>query len=311
VYATCRAGWRFLAQAPGEERYDCARVHYDKTVRASLRLDDMSISVINGIHLYSEWHGEGTPIVLVHGSWGDHRNWDPVVPGLSRTFRTLTYDRRGHSQSERHAGQGSIEEDVADLASLITARHAAPAHIVGNSFGGSIVLKLAAAQPDLFASLTVHEPPLVGLLGNDPRLPAVQQRLEAVMATLQSGQTELGAQQFVETVALGPGMWARLPPEMRQTFVFNAPTWVDEMNEPGAFWLDLGRLASFDRPALISRGDQSPPFFGTIVDEVGKALPQARRHTFTGAGHVPHLTHPDDFVRIVGGFIGSVASAPR
>jgi hypothetical protein len=54
----------------------------------------------------------------------------------------------------------------------------------------------------------------------------------AVIATLQSDNTELGAQQFVETVACGPGMWEKLSPEMRQTFVFNAPTWLDEMNEP-------------------------------------------------------------------------------
>ena len=270
----------------------------------------MPISVINGIRLYSEWHGEGAPVVLVHGSWGDHRDWDPVVPGLARTFRTLTYDRRGHSQSERLASQGSIEEDVADLALLITAQHVAPAHIVGHSFGGSIVLKLAAARPDLFASLTVYEPPLLGLLGNDPGLPAVQQQIQAVISTLQSDRTELGAQQFVE-LALGPGMWEKLPPEMRQACVFNAPTWLDEMNEQGAFLLDLGRLAAFDRPALISRGDQGAPFFGTILDKIGETLPHARRHTFNGAGHVPHLTHPDEFVRIVGGFIGSLATARR
>jgi pimeloyl-ACP methyl ester carboxylesterase len=262
----------------------------------------MPIIVINGIRIYSEWHGEGAPVVLVHGSWGDHHDWDPVVPGLARTFRTLTYDRRGHSQSERAPSQGSIEEDVADLALLITAQHVVPAHIIGHSFGGSIVLKLAAARPDLFASLTIHEPPLLGLLGNDPALPAVQQRIEAVMATLQSVGPELGAQEFVE-MALGPGMWEKLPPEMRQTFVFNASTWLEEFNEQGAFLLDLGRLAAFERPALISRGDQSPPFFGTILDKIAEALPHARRHTFNG-GHVPHLTHPDEFVRIVGGFIG-------
>jgi pimeloyl-ACP methyl ester carboxylesterase len=269
----------------------------------------MPVSVINGIRIYSEWHGEGAPLVLVHGSWGDHHNWDPVVAGLARSFRVVTYDRRGHSQSERLASQGSIEEDVADLALLITAQQGTPAHIVGNSFGASIALKLAAARPDLVASLAVHEPPLLGFIGNEPALAAVQQRIESVIATLESGRTELGAREFVETVALGPGMWEKLPPEMRQTFVFNAPTWVDEMNEQGAFVLDLGRLAAFDRPALISRGDQSPPFFGTILDKIGEALPHARRHTFNGAGHAPHLTHPDDFVRILGGFIDSAATA--
>jgi pimeloyl-ACP methyl ester carboxylesterase len=82
-----------------------------------------------------------------------------------------------------------------------------------------------------------------------------------------------------------------------------------EMNEQGAFLLDLGRLAAFDRPALISRGDQSPPFFGTILDIIGETLAHARRHIFNGAGHVPHLTHPDDFVSVVGGLIGTVATA--
>ena len=270
----------------------------------------MPISVINGVRLYSEWCGEsGASVVLVHGSWGDHHNWDAVVPKLAQTFHVLTYDRRGHSQSQRLVTQGSVEEDVADLAALITATNRMPVHVVGNSFGAVIALKLAAARPDLFASLMVHEPPLIGLLGNNPALPSVEQRIGAVLQTLRSGKTELGAQQFVETVGLGPGMWERLSPEMRQTFVFNAPTWVDEMNEPGAFTLDLDLLGTFDHPALLSQGDQSPPFFKTIFDSVGAALPQAERHTFHGAGHIPHVTHPDDFVTVAGSFIGSAATA--
>ena len=267
----------------------------------------MPVSIINGIRIYSECHGEGPAVVLVHGSWGDHHNWDSVVSGFARTFRALTYDRRGHSQSERLTSQGSIEEDVADLALLVTTQHLAPAHIVGNSFGASIVLKLALTRPELFASLTVHEPPLVGLLGSDPSLLTVQERIGAVVATLRSGRTELGAQQFVETIALGPGMWETLPREIQQTFVFNAPTWLDEVNEEAAFWLDVERLSGFGRPALITGGDQSPPFFGTILDRIAETLPEARRHTFSGAGHAPHLTHAADFVSIVGGFISSGA----
>ena len=268
----------------------------------------MPITALNGVHLYSESQGDrGAPVVLVHGSWGDHHNWDAVVPALARTFRVLRYDRRGHSQSERLATQGSVEEDVADLAALIATNHIAPAHVVGNSFGAIITLKLASARPDLFASLTVHEPPLIGMLGDDPILRAVQQRIGAVIVTLQSGGTELGAEQFVETVGLGPGMWNKLTPQLRQTFVRNAQTWMDEMNEPSAFTLDLGRLASFTQPALITRGDQSPPFFGAILDRVEASLGQAQHHTFPGAGHVPHVTHPADFVAVVSHFINAAA----
>jgi pimeloyl-ACP methyl ester carboxylesterase len=226
------------------------------------------------------------------------------VPALARTFRTFTYDRRGHSRSERLATQGSIEEDVADLAAFITTNHLVPAHVVGNSFGGAIALKLAAAQPDLFATAIVHEPPLLGMIGSHPMMPAVRDRLAAVLATLKSGNLETGARQFVENVAVGPGMWEKLPPDVQQTFVFNAPTWLDEMNEPESMMsVDLVRLATFAQPLLLTRGDQSPPFFHAILDQIAAAAPRAQQYTFHGAGHVPHMTNADEYVRLVADFV--------
>jgi pimeloyl-ACP methyl ester carboxylesterase len=121
----------------------------------------MPTTQVNGIHIHWEINGAiGDPVVLVHGSWGDHQNWAPVVPALSRAFRVLTSDRRGHSRSERPVGQGSVREDVADLAALLNELGHGPAHIIGNSFGASIVLRLAAERADLFRSAIAHEPPL-------------------------------------------------------------------------------------------------------------------------------------------------------
>jgi pimeloyl-ACP methyl ester carboxylesterase len=269
----------------------------------------MPLDVINDVRIFWEEHGHGAPVVFVHGSWGDHHNWDSVAPELARSFHVVTYDRRGHSQSGRLPGQGHIDEDVADLAALIVARALAPAHVVGNSYGSAIALKLATARPELLGSLIVHEPPLIGMLGNDPTRPVVQQRIGAVLETLRAGRLEEGAEQFVDTVALGPGMWQKLTPELRRTFVFNAETWLDEMNEPESVMaVDLNRLSAFHRPALVSQGDQSPPFFGVIVDTIARALPHVRRHTFRGAGHVPHLTHAEEFVQVVRAFV-SEASA--
>jgi pimeloyl-ACP methyl ester carboxylesterase len=70
---------------------------------------------VNGVELYCELTGTGSPLVLVHGSWTDHRSWD-AVPGLAESFRLLRYDRPGQNQSERLPGQGGIrEDDVAQL----------------------------------------------------------------------------------------------------------------------------------------------------------------------------------------------------
>jgi pimeloyl-ACP methyl ester carboxylesterase len=45
--------------------------------------------------------------------------------------------------------------------------------------------------------------------------------------------------------------------------------------------------------------DQSPTFFAVILEKLAAALPHARHHVYRGAGHVPHLTHPDEFVQVV------------
>lgn len=274
----------------------------------------MPDAIVNGIRLHWQRTGEtGDPLVLVHGSWGDHHNWDLMVPALAKSFRVLTYDRRGHSRSERAPGQGSVREDVADLAALVEHLDLAPAHVVGNSFGGVIALRLAAERPDLFRSLLVHEPPLLGLL-DDPaargQLQAVGERMRAVLDLLGGGQVEAGARQFMETIAFGPGAWAQFPPELRDTFVFNAPTFVDEERDPESRTLDPSALARFARPALLTQGERSEPFFALILDRLAPVFPAAERRTLPGSGHVPQVTHPEDYVRVIETFIAG-AGRPR
>jgi alpha-beta hydrolase superfamily lysophospholipase len=82
---------------------------------------------VNGIKLYYELHGSGDALALVHGSWVDATAWRFVLAGLAESFRVLTYDRRGHSRSERPATQGSFDEDGDDLAALLEALDLAPA----------------------------------------------------------------------------------------------------------------------------------------------------------------------------------------
>jgi pimeloyl-ACP methyl ester carboxylesterase len=274
----------------------------------------MPTSTINGVQLYWELSGSGEPVILVHGSWGDHHNWGLVVHALSQSLRVATYDRRGHSRSERPSGPGSIRDDVADLAGLIEHLFDGPAHVVGNSFGAAIVLRLAAQRPELIRSLVAHEPPLLGLLeGRDEvqaMLATVRERIAAVVALLQAGDMAAGAERFVDTVAFGPGAWAQLPQATRETFIFNAPTWLDEAQEPESMTIALDGLSAFRAPALLSSGGQSPPFFAMVMERLAQALPHARRHLFAQAGHVPHLSNADEYTRVVSGFIRGDAALP-
>lgn len=194
-------------------------------------------------------------------------------------------------------------EDADDLAGLIDELGLAPAHVAGNSFGAAIVLRAATRRPEVFRSLIVHEPPLFPLLAGtefEPALAEVQRRAAAVVGLLEGGDHRGAARLFVETIAFGPGAWdGQLTPEMRDVFIANAPTWLDEVRDPDALQMDLDALAGFDRPALLTSGTESAPFFGPVVDTVAEPLPRSERVTIDGADHVPHISVPRRYVELV------------
>ena len=264
------------------------------------------------MNLYYELNGErGDPMILIHGSWGDHENWEAVVPGLSKTFRVLTYDRRGHSKSEKAGGQGSFDEDAQDAAALLSSLGFSRAHVVGNSGGSIIALKLASTRPSIFLSLAIHEPPLLDQPLDDPsvasRLREGKNRAEAVVKVLETGDRPGGARQFVETIAFGPGAWERLPPQLRETFVYNADTWLDEMRDSQGLVVDLEALSQFRKPTLLSYGGKSAPFFKPIVEKLASTIPGSKLEAYPEDGHTPHISNPGEFVRRVTAFARSAS----
>ena len=128
----------------------------------------------------------------------------------------------------------------------------------------------------------------------------MQRRIGAVVGLLEGGDHEGAARLFVETIAFGPGAWdEQLTPEMREVCIANAPTFLDEVRDPDALQMDLDALAGFDRPALLTSGTESAPFFGPVVDMVAESLPRSERVTIDGADHVPHISVPGRYVELV------------
>jgi pimeloyl-ACP methyl ester carboxylesterase len=266
---------------------------------------------LNDVEIFYERSGSGPPLVLVHGSWGDHHNWDPVVPALAREFSVVRYDRRGHSQSGPAPMPGSVSQDVDDLLLLIERLGLGQPVVIGNSFGAIVTLRAIARAPTAFRAIVVHEPPLTAMVANDPATRGMiaettRHFWEDIVALLDAGRIEDGTRVFVETVAFGPGAWDVLPQALKDTFIDNALTWPDELRDPGWSTVDLDQLSRFDRPALVTDATESAPFFRPIVDTIAPSLPRARRATYTGTGHVPHATHPDIYLPLVLDFIREV-----
>ena len=109
---------------------------------------------------------------------------------------------------------------------------------------------------------------------------------------LAAGQMEVGTRLFMETVAESPGGWERIPEEVRQRLILNAPTILDEIRDLGWSEVDLKKLANFSVPTMLTKGTESVPFILFIADKLEQALPQAYKQTLQDVGHGPQNTHP-------------------
>ena len=246
--------------------------------------------------------GSGDPIVFVHGSWDDHRSWDRVVGPLSEHNTVIRYDRRGHTASTAPRGQGSILEDVSDLLAVVDEVAGGRAHLVGHSYGSSIVLLATAKRPEAVRGVLVHEPPLFATLSTEDdelRLAAARRMREAA-ELLGFGDVEAGARTFVEHVGFGAGSWLGLfDAEQRATMMANAETWLDQYRDPDRLAVDPSALAGLGVPITVTTGGDTLPVYRAVVRAITEQLPEARVRVIPGAGHAPQLSHPAAFVEAV------------
>jgi pimeloyl-ACP methyl ester carboxylesterase len=145
---------------------------------------------------------------------------------------------------------------------------------------------------------------LFDLLRDDPKTKpladGLDERVLAVVNDLAAGNMEEGARRFVDSVAIGPGSWDNfVPDEAKRTLINNAPTFLDETRDPEALTIDTQALSRFSRPVLLSGGSESLPIFAPVLDKLAAILPNATRKTFAGTGHIPHLTHPQEYIEAI------------
>lgn len=274
------------------------------TLRGS-KVGKQYLARLNGVRLLVAESGSGDSLVLVHGSWDDRKVWALIEEDLARRFRVVSYDRRGHTGSEDSAEPGTRRDDEEDLAELIESLGLVPANVVANSFGASIALGLAARRPEVFGTLCAHEPPLLALVADDPVVADVGEALAPVLELIERGEAEAAARDFVENIALGPGAWDMMSQQERASAAANAHTFAGEARDPAWAEIDLDALGSIAFPVLLTQGDQSPPFFSKIIARLAEAINGAEVRTVTGSGHVPHITHPAEYLSVVSRFLES------
>jgi pimeloyl-ACP methyl ester carboxylesterase len=114
------------------------------------------IKTTDGVNLYYEESGAGTPVVFVHEFAGDYRTWEPQMRCFARSHRCVTYSQRGYPPSDVPGDPARYGQDIArgDVIALMDALGIDRAHVVGHSMGAYTALHVGMRHPQRCISVT-------------------------------------------------------------------------------------------------------------------------------------------------------------
>ncbi|GAA4259309.1 alpha/beta fold hydrolase [Dactylosporangium darangshiense] len=140
---------------------------------------------VNGINLYYETHGEGSPLVLLHGGLGSGEMFGPVIPALAERHQVIAVDLQGHGRTadvDRPLDLGMMAADIAALVEFLGLGKAA---LVGYSLGGGVALRAAIDHPEVVEKLVAV---------------SAHARTDAIYAEMraQQGQVSAAAAEFMK-----------------------------------------------------------------------------------------------------------------
>jgi pimeloyl-ACP methyl ester carboxylesterase len=110
---------------------------------------------VNGLSMYYEIHGEGQPLVLLHGAYMTIDLMGPILPGLAARRKVIAVEQQGHGRTADIDRPISYEQMADDTAALLAHLGVESADVFGYSMGGGIALQLAIRHPALLRRLVV------------------------------------------------------------------------------------------------------------------------------------------------------------
>lgn len=251
----------------------------------------------DGTSIAYEQHGDGPPVVLLHGSSGTRHAWDGVVPHLADECTLVVPDRRGRGGSG-DADTYDLDREVADLRAVLDAVDG-DATVFGHSFGGLVAL--AAAEAVAFDRLVLYEPAvLVGEYRGDDLAARMQQRLDA-------GAREEAMALFFRDAG-GIAAPEQLPIWPEDVHFELAETVVRENEVVESYRLPTD--PEIDCPTLLLTGDRGPEHLRAAVRALADRLPRTQLVEFGGVGHVGTQSAPEQVADTVRSFCLNGLSQP-
>jgi pimeloyl-ACP methyl ester carboxylesterase len=260
----------------------------------------------NGVDLYYEVHGTGTPLLFFSETACAGDIWNTFqVPEFSRDHLVITHDYRGTGKSTRPAIQYSCEDFVDDAAAILDHLNAGPAMLLGHSMGGRVAMSMALRYPEKVRKLIVAS---VGPgVANAPPIPL----------KMCKEMVEWGYERYVRAHTLEVGWtpeYIEKHPDRVEHFLSirmgNLPTLEDYLRHVVARQAcDLSnRVKEIKQPALVivgaeDHGSASGASHRQTSEAMAKQLPNGRFAVLPNEAHNYFMTNPDEAHRMIREFL--------
>jgi pimeloyl-ACP methyl ester carboxylesterase len=248
-----------------------------------------------------ELHGEGQPVLLIHGS----HVADAFLPLARETILTdryqlIRYHRRGFAGSDPHTGPFSIAEQAQDALALLEALGVARAHVIGHSYGAVTALQLTCKAPSVVHSLVLLEPPKT--TEGTGRFEV----FEPLIAQHRSGDANGAVDAFMALVG-GPDWRTEVQrtvpggPEQAET---DAATFFEvELPALGAWTFNADQARRLSQPVLYIVGSESGPHFDRAKEAFQSTVTQTEAVVLPGLNHLLPMRNPHVVAALIADFL--------
>lgn len=240
-------------------------------------------------------------VVLIHAGIADSRMWEPQLQSFAREHRVLAPDLPGFGDTP----EGKSVDYRAFLRATLDGAGIERAALVGTSLGGRVALDVTLESPERVSALV-----LVGAsLAGHEWSAQVREFGAEEDAALERGDLDAAVDANVRMWVTGPrrtlddvdpDIVALVRDMQRNAFVLQDDPDIDfdELDPPA-----LQRLGEVRVPTLVVTGDDDVRDIHELADRLCAEIPGAERATIAGAAHLPSLEQPEEFDRIVLGFL--------
>ena len=267
----------------------------------------------DGIRLYYEETGAGTPIVFVHEFADDYRGYEPQIRHFARRYRCIAYNARGYPPSDVPEDPSRYSQDRArdDIRAVLDGLAIKQAHIVGISMGGFATLHFGLAYPECALSLVVAG---CGYGAEPGKRQLFLDETAKTAALIESAGMKVAAQTYgigpsrVQFQNKDPRGWSEFVAHLAEhSALGSANTMRGVQARRPSLWDLTDGMRRLHVPTLIMTGDEDDPCLepGLLMK---RTIPTAALVVFPNTGHAVNLEESDLFNRSCADFFHQVES---